>query len=198
MEARMRLATAADAAGVLAIYAPIVRDTAISFEWEPPTLDEMEQRITRNIELLPWLICEAGGEVLGYAYAAPHRVRAAYRWSVESSVYVHERARHTGVGRGLYQSLLALLELQGVKNVYAGIALPNPASVALHEAAGFEALGVYPQVGYKLGAWHDVGWWRLALGPKDDAPAAPVPLPAIRDSAACERALTSGLAGLRL
>ena len=111
MTATIRLATPHDAAGVQAIYAPVVRETAISFELEPPTVDDMEKRIGEVVERMPWLVCEHRGEVLGYAYASPHRVRAAYQWSVDVSIYIDARARRLGVGRGLYQSLFALLTL---------------------------------------------------------------------------------------
>jgi L-amino acid N-acyltransferase YncA len=141
MTATIRLATPHNAPGVQAIYTPVVRETAISFEWELPTVDDMGKRIGEVVERMPWLVCEHRGEVLGYAYASPHRVRAAYQWSVDVSVYVHARARRSGVGRGLYRSLLALLVLQGFYHAYAGITLPNPASVGLHGSLGFEPVG---------------------------------------------------------
>ena len=127
MTAMIRLATLDDASGVQAIYAPIVRETAISFELEPPTVAEMEQRIVKTLEHLPWLVCERRGNILGYVYASQHRTRAAYQWSVDVSVYVHPNARRLGVGQALYRSLFALLALQGFYNAYAGITLPNPA-----------------------------------------------------------------------
>jgi L-amino acid N-acyltransferase YncA len=126
MTATIRLATAHDAPGVQAIYAPVVRETAISFEWEPPTVDDMGKRIGEVVERMPWLVCEHRGEVLGYAYASPHRVRAAYQWSMDVSVYIHAQARLSGVGRGLYRSLFALLILQGFYHADAGITPPNP------------------------------------------------------------------------
>jgi phosphinothricin acetyltransferase len=163
--ARIRRATPDDAAGVAAIYAPIVLDSAISFELEPPSATEMGRRIHATVETLPWLVCHEGDEPLGYAYASTHRARAAYRWSVEVSVYVAGHQRGRGVGAGLYEALLALLELQGFHRALAGITLPNPASVALHEHVGFTAVGVYREVGFKRGAWHDVGWWERPLAP---------------------------------
>lgn len=168
----IRLATEADAPAVHAIYAPIVRDTIISFEYEPPAMDEMCRRIARTLIRYPWLIYERDGEVLGYAYASQHSERAAYQWSVNVSVYVSADARRMGVGRALYRQLFALLRVQGFVNVYAGITLPNAASVGLHEAMGMTPIGVYHRVGYKFGAWHDVGWWEMVLG---ERPALPQP-----------------------
>ncbi|HEX9869686.1 MAG TPA: arsinothricin resistance N-acetyltransferase ArsN1 family B [Candidatus Tectomicrobia bacterium] len=197
MTATIRLATPHDAPGVQAIYAPVVRETAISFEWEPPTVSDMEKRIGEVVERMPWLVCEHRGEVLGYAYASPHRVRAAYQWSVDVSVYIDARARRSGVGRGLYQSLFALLTLQRFYHAYAGITLPNPASVGLHEALGFAPVGVYRSVGYKLGAWHDVGWWQLTLQAPVIPPDPPMDLRTARESAAWHTALATGLPCLR-
>lgn len=198
MTAMIRLATLDDAAGIQAIYAPVVRDTIISFELELPTVEDMQQRIGNTLERIPWLVCEHRGEVLGYVYASPHRVRVAYQWSVDVSVYVHAEARRSGVGRALYRSLFALLTLQGFYHAYAGITLPNPASVGLHEALGFEPVGVYRAVGYKLGAWHDVGWWQLTLQAPVTSPEPPAHLSTVRASAAWHTALATGLACLRL
>jgi phosphinothricin acetyltransferase len=174
--ARIRLAASADAAAMLAIYAPIVRDTIISFELEPPTEIEMRGRIEGGWPRWPWLVCERSGELLGYAYASQHRTRAAYQWSVDTSVYVRADVHRSGVARALYTSLFAILRLQGFRNAYAGITLPNAASVAFHEALGFEPVGVYHKVGFKLGAWRDVGWWARALGEYEPDPAPPVDL----------------------
>jgi len=161
----IRLAGEHDAEQIQAIYSPIVRQTATSFEAIPPTIDEMWQRLVETLADLPWLVCERQGTILGYVYAGKHRARAAYQWSVEASAYVHVGAHRMGVGRALYTSLFKILTLQGFYNVYAGITLPNPASVGLHEATGFKPIGVYKAVGYKLNAWHDVGWWHLSLRP---------------------------------
>jgi L-amino acid N-acyltransferase YncA len=176
----IRLATSADAPAIAAIYAPIVRDTAISFEVDPPSEHEMAGRIASVLPLAPWLVCVDPDGVIGYAYASKHRERAAYRWCVDASVYVHERARRRGVARGLYTSLFALLRRQGFYAAHAGITLPNAASVGVHEAMGFRAIGVYPAVGFKSGAWHDVGWWQLVLRERGGEPAPPLPTEAAR------------------
>jgi L-amino acid N-acyltransferase YncA len=197
MAATIRLATEQDAEDTLAIYAPIVRSTPISFELEPPSVSEMRRRIADTLAYLPWLVCEDRGAMLGYAYASKHRVRAAYQWSVDVSVYVHAPARRAGVGRALYTSLLKMLILQGFYHALAGIALPNPASVGFHEALGFQLVGVYRAVGYKLGAWHDVGWWQLSLQEPSLPPDAPLPLKEVQGSAEWQAALAAGLACLQ-
>ncbi len=186
----IRLATVADAAAVAAIYAPYVRDTAISFETEPPDAAEMGRRIATVGERYPWLVAADAAGLLGYVYAGEHRVRAAYRWDADVAVYLEPRAHRRGIGSALYRQLFALLRAQGYVNAYAGISLPNAASVGLHEALGFEPVGVYRGVGHKHGAWHDVGWWGLRLQPQPAQPAEPVPLPRL-DRAAMARAMAA-------
>ena len=172
----IRLARSEDAAPVAAIYAPFVTGTSTSFEYAAPDPSETASRIASALSHAPYLVYEVGGEVLGFAYASKHRERAAYQWSVDVSVYIHERARRQGVGRALYTSLFALLRLQGFYTAHAGITLPNPASVGLHEALGFRPVGVYRSVGFKRGAWHDVGWWQLELRQCELAPRRPLEL----------------------
>jgi L-amino acid N-acyltransferase YncA len=169
----IRMATPRDAAGIHAIYAPVVRDTIISFELEPPTESQLAQRIAATLRKYPWLVFEDAEGIAGYAYAAEHRERLAYQWSVDVSCYVHPRARRRGVGNALYQALLRVLRVQGFCNAFAGIALPNDASVALHEGVGFTPLGRYRNVGFKLGAWRDSGWWQCAFGELPAEPDAP-------------------------
>ena len=174
----IRQAAERDAAGVLAIYEPIVRDTPISFEMEPPTEEQMAARIARSHE---WLVIERGRNIVGYAYAAPFHQRAAYRWSVEISIYLAQNARGSGLGRKLLSELLVSLSRRGFVNAFAGIALPNAVSVRLFESFGFEKVAQQMNVGFKLGAWHDVGWWQRQLRaptspPPDISPRAPVVL----------------------
>lgn len=173
MPARViRLATAADAVHVHAIYAPIVRDTAISFEWEVPTVEDVRGRIERTIAAgFPWLVAEAVGKVSGYAYASAFRARTAYSWTAEVSVYVHPQHHRRGVGSALYRRLLQLLELQGYRSAYAVSTTPNAGSEHLHRNVGFEQVGHFPRVGRKFGQWHDVLCWRIPLGDADAAPA---------------------------
>jgi phosphinothricin acetyltransferase len=175
----IRLATEHDAEPVLAIYAPFCTSSPVSFEEQAPSLDEMRRRIRTILARFPWLVYVDEEEVLGYAYAFAHRERPAYRWSVEVAAYVKEGQRGRGIGKALYTSLLRLLALQGFYNAYGGITLPNPASVALHESVGFRPLGVCRGVGYKLGSWHDVGWWYRDLRPRAEAPEPPLALPAV-------------------
>ncbi len=172
-EKAIRCASTADAEGILAIYAPIVRDTAISFELEPPTLSEMRSRIETTVSRLPWLVYEVNGDLAGYAYASRHRERLGYQWSVDVSVYVAAGHRRQGIGRALYTPLLGILLDLGFYSALAGIALPNPASVGLHEAMGFQPIGIYRRIGYKLGAWRDVGWWQCKLREYQDHPEPP-------------------------
>jgi L-amino acid N-acyltransferase YncA len=164
-----------DAAACAAIYAPYVATGATSFEESPPTSVEFAARIERVSATHPWVVSERDSEVVGFAYGAPHRTRPAYRWTAETSVYVDPAHQGRGVGRELYEALLELLRRQRLQVACAGITLPNDASVALHETLGFERIGIYRRVGYKAGAWRDVGWWQLLLGPADDG-APPEPL----------------------
>lgn len=152
-----------DAAAVADIYRPVVEATMISFEEIAPTADEMAERMSRTLERTPWLVATLGDEVVGYAYASAHRERAGYRWSVDLTAYVREGFRGQRIGRALYDRLVPMLRQQGFANAYAGIGLPNPASVALHEAIGMRLIGVYERVGWKLGAWHDVAWYGMRL-----------------------------------
>ena len=188
----IRLATPADAAQCAEIYAPHVRDSAVSFEVDVPTAAEFEARIARTLERLPWLVCAEGDLVLGYAYAAPHQERAAFQWSVNVSVYVHEDHGRRGIGRALYTSLLACLRALGYFNAYAAIALPNPASVGLHEAVGFRHIGTFDDIGYKLDRWHAVGWWGLALRERSD-PDPPASVAEVEETAPWAQALATGV-----
>ena len=173
---RLRAATPDDAAAIAEIYAPYVTASAVSFETEPPGAAAMRERIEAGGELYPWIAAEdAGGALLGYAYAARFRDRPAYRFAVETTVYLRREAAGQGLGTRLYAPLLATLKAQGFTQAIAAITLPNEASVALHERLGFERAGVYRQVGWKLGAWHDVGLWQRPLANAGAGPSEPRP-----------------------
>jgi phosphinothricin acetyltransferase len=170
---KIRPATVADGAGVAAIYDVAVATTPASFEIDPPGAAEMARRVGETTRTHPWLVAEDEGRVLGYAYAAPARSRPAYRWCAEVSVYLADDARGKGLGGRLLDELLDELAARGIATVIAGTTLPNPASVRLFEGRGFELVGVFKRSGYKLGAWHDVGWWQRMLYEGD----APLPEP---------------------
>lgn len=177
---RVRLADPErDAERVAEIYRPSVEGSPISFEEVAPDAPEMAERMRSTLVRTPWLVAEEdGGLVVGYAYASEHRQRAGYRWSVDISAYVDSGWHGRGVGKALYAELLRMLRRQGFVNVYAGIALPNPASVALHESIGMRLIGVYERVGFKLGAWRDVAWYGMRLAePSGDPPPEPIPFP---------------------
>lgn len=196
MDLDIRLARPDDGGDLQAIYAPIVEDTVISFEIEPPTAEEMSRRVEQIMPRHPWLVVDQGGTVVGYAYASRHRDRQAYERSVDVSVYVHPDHHGRGIGRGLYTALLALVRRQGYRAAFAGVTLPNPASVGLHEAVGFTPVGVYRQVGWKRGAWRDVGWWQLALALPEE-PLHPLrPVDELSEAELAE-AIGPGLASLR-
>lgn len=165
-----------DAAACVAIYAPHVEAGATSFEEAPPSPAEFAERIADLAATYPWLVAEHDGDLVGFAYACPHRSRPAYRWAVEVSVYVGTDQHRRGHGRALYAELVERLRRQRFQVACAGITLPNEASVALHESLGFVAVGVYRRIGWKAGAWRDVGWWQLELEPAGDGPPAE-PLP---------------------
>jgi phosphinothricin acetyltransferase len=172
----VRLASPNDAVAVADIYRPAVVERATSFEIDPPDASAMSNRITECLARLPWLVAEENGHVLGYAYASPHRGRPAYQWSVDVSAYVHPDAHRRGSGRALYDVLFRILVLQGYVNAYAGVTLPNDASVGFHLAMAFTRVGVYHRVGYKLGDWHDVAWFERPLAPREQHPPYPIPL----------------------
>jgi phosphinothricin acetyltransferase len=175
----IRLATPADAPQIAAIYRPFCDDSHISFETSAPDAAEMASRIEKINQRFPWLVDEIDGAIAGYAYASPHRERAAYRWAVEVTVYIHEQFRGRGLGRALYTELFKRLRGQGFFKAYAGITQPNPASAAFHESMGFAPVGTYRKIGYKLGSWWDTSWWQIALQPEVESPAEPRPPPPV-------------------
>ncbi len=175
--ANIRLATTGDAAAVAGIYAPYCEGSAVSFEQVAPAAEEMAQRIATVIAQRPWIVLEDDGAVVGYAYAGLHNERWAYRWSVNTAIYISRTHQRRGAGRALYSALFDLLRRLGYYRAIAGITLPNPASVGLHEAMGFELVGVYGDIGYKLGAWRDVAWYQASIQP----------VPSRTSGAACDR-----------
>jgi L-amino acid N-acyltransferase YncA len=169
-ELRVRSATVADAAACAAIYAPYVRETAITFESDPPDEAEMAARIATAIAAHAWLVLvDATTDVVGYAYGSQFKSRAAYRWSCEVSVYLKVGLRRSGGGRALYSALLTILTDRGYRIAVAGMTLPNEASEGLHRAMGFEPVGVHRNIGWKLGAWHDVAFMQRPLLRSTDA-----------------------------
>jgi phosphinothricin acetyltransferase len=166
----VRDATTGDAAGCAAIYAPYVSETATSFELVPPSEAEMADRIAAALASHAWVVAEDAGSVVGYAYAGPYKAREAYRWSCEVSVYLVRGRRRTGAGRALYAALFERLAARGYRTVVAGMTLPNDASVGLHRALGFEPVGTYRRIGFKLGRWHDVAWTQRSITEGDDPP----------------------------
>lgn len=173
---RIRPAATDDAAAIAALYAPYVTGSAVSFEGKPPSAAEMADRIAKGGPLYPWLVGEGeSGALLGYAYATAFRPRHAYRFTVETSVYVRQGGHGRGVGGALYGALLPLLEKQGFTQAIAALTLPNEASVRLHERVGFIRAGSYQDVGHKLGEWRSVGLWQRALAPMAAEPEEPRP-----------------------
>lgn len=168
--ATLRLARPEDAPAIADIYRPYVTDTVITFEVDPPGASDFAERMLAIRSIAPWLVCELGGTVVGYAYAGKHHERMAYQWALNAAVYLSAAHHRRGLGRALYTSLFQLLRLQGFCSVHGGITLPNAASVGLHESLGFRRVALYPAIGFKMGGWHDVGWWQLELRPRLGAP----------------------------
>jgi L-amino acid N-acyltransferase YncA len=167
--ADVRAASHSDAGACAAIYAPYVTDTAVTFETVAPSPPEMSRRIAAASRDHAWLVLEQDGRIVGYAYGGPFHSRPAYRWACEVSVYLELGRRRTGAGRALYDELLTRLADRGFRVAVAGMTLPNDASVGLHEAMGFEPVGTYRGIGFKLGAWHDVAWTQRILGADDES-----------------------------
>lgn len=172
---RIRNVTTDDAAAIADIYRPFVEATVVTFDETAPDTAEFAARITSNSGTYPWLIADDNGKVAGYAYASQYRSRLAYRWSVDVAIYLHEDFRGQGLGRQLYSALFDELRHLGFYNAYAGITIPNPASLGLHKAMGFEPIGIYKNVGYKLGRWLDVQWLSLQLQDPKNQPSDPLP-----------------------
>jgi L-amino acid N-acyltransferase YncA len=193
----IRLATERDASAVAAIYAPFCDASVVSFEYTAPTAADMAGRIHTVTSQWPWLVLDDAGTVGGYAYAGRHRDRAAYGWAVDTAVYVGEGYRRRGVGRALYTALFGLLKLQGYVKACAGITIPNPGSVALHEALGFTRVGVYRGIGYKKGGWHDVAWYEALVQPERTDPPAPKAISELIGTDASQKILSEAVTHFR-
>jgi phosphinothricin acetyltransferase len=195
--ATIRLAGEYDAAQIAEIYRPFCESSVVSFEYTAPSLDEMASRLRVITGQFPWLVLDDGGRVIGYAYASRHSERAAYGWSVNTAVYVRQTHHRRGVGRALYTSLFELLVAQGYYKAYAGITLPNAGSTGLHESFGFTPVGIYKNVGYKNGAWHDVIWYQRALQGERIHPDPPRPMASVLATDAAESAFARGIRHFR-
>lgn len=171
---QLRLATPSDAEAILAIYSPYIENTSYTFETVTPTVEEFTDRMAKYLEKWPWLVCEVNGKLAGYAYASRYRERTGYQWCAECSVYIHDDFQQMGIGKKLYTALFLILAKQGYRNVYAVINLPNEKSIVFHESMGFAWFATYENVGYKLGRWKNVGWWRLVLNEFDHELTPPV------------------------
>lgn len=172
----LRLILPGDAAATLDIYRPYVEKTIISFEYDPPSMNEWQTRIENITAEYPWLVCECNDVIIGYAYASKHRYRTAYSWAVESTIYLSEDFHQKGIASILYQTLFELLRLQGYVNVYAGVTIPNIKSEQFHLAMGFYEIGYFKKIGYKFGQWHDTRWFQLHLVDHPAEPTKPLPL----------------------
>jgi L-amino acid N-acyltransferase YncA len=163
-----------DADGILAIYAPYITNTSFAFEAEVPSAEAFAERIKTYLHNWPWLVCGINGKIAGYAFGSRYRERIGYQWCVECSVYIHDDFQKKGIAKALYTALFGILKMQGYRNVYAVINLPNDKSVQLHESCGFKWFVTYENVGYKLGKWKDVGWWQLTINEYSHEPAPPL------------------------
>jgi phosphinothricin acetyltransferase len=171
---QVRVAKISDAVQMLDIYTPYILDSAFTFETEVPTEADFQQRIMKNLETRPWLVCTVDENIICYVYASAHRERAAYQWCCESSVYTRKDFQGIGIGHTLYKLLFQILKMQGYRNIYAGITLPNVPSIKLHEKLGFTHFATYENIGYKLGEWKNVGWWKLSVNHYDRKPSPPL------------------------
>lgn len=181
MSVKIRFATQEDSVAILGIYESYIRDTAITFEYEVPSVSDFNTRIENIMRYFPWLVCEIDGEVAGYGYAFKHGERAAYQWSADLSIYINEKHHRKHIATALYTALIEMLKLQGYYTVFAGVTIPNPNSEAFHTSFGFQKVGVFNNVGYKLGEWRDVKWFAFTLSEYKKEPKPPVAFSDIKD-----------------
>ncbi|MDD3306673.1 MAG: GNAT family N-acetyltransferase [Acetobacterium sp.] len=177
----IRWAKTPDAEALLGIYAPYVRETAITFEYTVPTLEEFCERIGKTVAKYPYLVAVYEEEILGYAYASEFKNRAAYDWAVETTIYVKQDSRKSGVGKKLYQTLEAVLKKQNIKNLYACIAYPNPGSIGFHEHLGYQTIGHFSKCGYKFETWYDMIWMEKMIGEHQVNPKQVIPITEVDD-----------------
>lgn len=193
---KISLAKREDVNSMLNIYAPFILNTAVSFESTIPSEIEFWARVKKVLAEAPWLVCKNNNNVIAYAYASEHRSRAAYQWSRELSVYVHKDWSRKGIAMALYHSLIELLKLQGYRNTFIGITLPNIASVKFHEKMGYQSVGIYHKVGFKNGQYHDVGWWEMLI---NDANPETIKTPEdLKKNTTWDKAMTSGLSRIKM
>lgn len=186
---KIRVATVEDGEAILQIYKWYIENTAITFETEVPTVKDFEKRMEHIVSGFPWLVCEVDDVVAGYAYASRHGERAAYQWSADLSIYVDAKYHRRHIARALYQALEEILRLQGYYTVWAGVTTPNPKSESFHKAYGFEPVGVFENVGYKLGQWRGVKWFKYTITDYTKEPAAPKAFPEVKDTVAFNKIL---------
>lgn len=189
----IRLAVENDSVSLLNIYGEFIRNTAVTFETAVPSVLEFSKRISDVVESLPWLVCEIDGEIIGYAYASKHRERAAYRWSVDVTVYINPQYHRKHIATALYTALIELLKLQGYYSAYAGISLPNLKSEEFHKSFGFKPVGVFHNVGYKFDEWRDVKWFELALSDYSKNPFNPKTINEIKDTKEYENIINNAI-----
>jgi L-amino acid N-acyltransferase YncA len=193
----IRLATPSDSAALLAIYAPYIQNTVITFEYEVPTTAEFSRRIAHVLKKYPWLVCEIKGRIVGYAYASPFNERSAYDWSVDASVYIHPDYHRKKIGVALYRCLFELLKLQGFYNVYAIITGANKGSLDFHQSLGFKPAGSYHNVGYKFNQWQDVTWLTLAIADYQKPPQKPRNIDEIKETPEFNAAVSKAMAQMK-
>lgn len=198
LEPVLRVADEADAAPMLAIYSPYVLETTVSSEYIPPSIEEFLNRMHTFQKRLPWLVCELENEIVGYGYASPHRTRAAYQWSVETSIYVSENWHRHGIANAIYSALFELLAIQGYYNIYVGITSPNERSMKFHKSMGFIISGAYQESMYKFGQWRDVLWMGKSLRPHEGEPQPVVPFPDIAHTPVTDRVLHQAVQHIHL
>lgn len=192
----IRAATLDDAEEMLALYTPYVENTAVSSEYIAPTLEEFIHRITTYTKQTPWLVCRIDGQVAGYGYASPHRARAGYQWSVETSIYVAQAFHRHGIAGALYRALMELLIRQGYYNIYVGITSPNETSIKFHTAMGFVISGSYQDSMYKFGKWRDVIWMAKSLRAHDPEPRQVTPFPELAQLPMVQQILDTAAASI--